>query len=546
MIPKGKNIYNEQKSSINKDKFSKEIENNNLLVNNDKYTKNFVDIDINLANNRHIGSVKTKYKTPSKASKPIIPPFNNANQKTKNEDFQKKVSKNNIPKGNNINIPSNINSNLNNSKNNKQKNLQKKQNTSNFLLNNNNKYNDNNNKESKFEEPFNSNISMISSSTNKNNNTPKDRIKVMINKLENLYKEALNNSNKIKTETLPFNIKYNQSDMINVLLEEIKYLKIKNEIIKLKTNFQEIIFYTIKELIEYTKRDVSFNQEISEYINNFHNKILCILTQNNQKFYENLKILDNGNNNDVLFAFNLKEDDIMDKLNQKNMTVLSNIEDNIQNIIKSIDDIIIGNNYNNGNDSDFMLKMNSLKLHLLMASNNIVSYYLLSDNFNYQFKNKNKFIVFSPESVANNQINQRKNKIKNDCEKLVKPLIHKVLTPKNEKELINFIINLSMFYENMNKNIYIENNALKINFDINNGKLNLLIQKLKNVIDNYINSNNDGFTKLNELFNFLDENQSKNADKVVYSLINTEKQNYINLIYNFNLLKQAISQTIIE
>ena len=481
----------------------------------------------------------------SEAAKPIIPPFNNANQKTKKEDFQKKVNKNNIPKGNNINIPSNINSNLlNTSKNNKQKNLQKKQNTSNFLLNNNNKYNDNN-KEIKFEEPFNSNISMISSSTNKSNNAPKDRIKVMINKLENLYKEALNNSNKIKTETLPFNINYNQGDMINVLLEEIKYLKIKSEIIKLKSNFHEIIFYTIKELIEDTKRDVSFNQEISEYINNFHNKILCILTQNNQKFYENLKILDNGNNNDVLFAFNLKEDDIMDKLNQKNMTVLSNIEDNIQNIIKSIDDIMMDNNYNNGNDSNFRLKMNSLKLHLLMASNNIVSYYLLSDNFNYQFKNKNKFIVFSPENVANNQINQRKNKIKNDWEKLVKPLIHKVLTPKNEKELINFIINLSMFYENMNKNIYVENNALKINFDINNGKLNSLIQKLKNVIDNYINSNDDGFTKLNELFNFLDENQSKNADKVVFSLINTEKQNYLNLIYNFNLLKQAISQIII-
>ena len=94
----------------------------------------------------------------------------------------------------------------------------------------------------------------------------------------------------------------------------------------------------------------------------------------------------------------------------------------------------------------------------------------------------------------------------------------------------------------MNKNINIENTALKINYDINNGKLNLLIQKLKNVVDNYINSNSDGFTKLNELFNFLDENQSKNTEKVLFSLINTEKQNYLNLIYNFNLLKQAISQ----
>ena len=90
MIPKGKNILNrDPKLSINKDKFSQEIENNNLLVNNTKYTKNFVDIDINLENNRILGSVKTKYKTPSKASKPIIPPFN-VSQKVKNAEFPKK------------------------------------------------------------------------------------------------------------------------------------------------------------------------------------------------------------------------------------------------------------------------------------------------------------------------------------------------------------------------------------------------------------------------------------------------------------------------
>ena len=428
----GKNNPKVVKMLNNKDKFSQELKNNNLFVNNDKYTKNFVDIDINLANNKHIGCVKTKYKTPGKVSKPIVPPFNNGNTKSKNDDIPKKNIKNNIPKGNN-----NVSVKNNPSNNNKQNNnLKKKQNTSSYLLNNNN----NNYKEDKIDEPFNPNISIISSTTNKNNNLPKDRIKIMINKLENIYKEALNNSQKIKIDTLPFNINYNQKDMIDILLEEIKYLKIKNELIKLKSNFQEIIFYTIKELVEDTKRDVSFNQELSEYINNIHNKILCILTQNNQRFYENLKIIDNENNSDVLFAFNLKEDDIMDKLNQKNIAVLSNIEDNIQKIIKDIDNIVIEHNNYGGTDedpSDFTLKMNSFKLHLLMASNNIVSYYLLSDNFNYHFKNKNKFIIFSPENIANNQINQRKNKIKNDWEKLIKPLIHKVLTPKNEKELVN-------------------------------------------------------------------------------------------------------------
>ena len=55
--------------------------------------------------------------------------------------------------------------------------------------------------------------------------------------MENLYKEALNNSQKIKSETLPFNINYNQKDMIDVLSEEIKFLgvikflNIKNELI---------------------------------------------------------------------------------------------------------------------------------------------------------------------------------------------------------------------------------------------------------------------------------------------------------------------------
>ena len=260
--------------------------------------------------------------------------------------------------------------------------------------------------------------------------------------------------------------------------------------------------------------------------------------------------MDDNSNSEVLFAFNLKDDYIMDKINQKNLTVLNSIEENIQNIIKYIDNIVkFKNNEINDidksnikeNNSDFTLKMNSFKINLLMASNNIISYYLLSDNFNFQFKNKNKFILFEPEDIINNQINQRKNKIKSDWEKLIKPLIHKVLTPKNEKDLINFIVNLSLFYENMNKNINIENTALKINYDINNGKLNSNLEKIKKIIENYINSNEDGFIKLNEIFNFLDENQSKNTEKVIFSLINTEKQNFLNLIHNFNELKKVIT-----
>ena len=519
----------------NKANKNKKEQGNNLLINNESYTKNFVDVDINLKNNKQVGCVKTKYKTPGKSSKLVIPPFNNKvnNSKIKNENIQK------IPK--NLNLANNMtNTGINSSKNDiKAKKVSKKKQSCSELLNENKKdVNTNDNYEI-----FNSDISIISSSTSKNNtNTTKERIKSIVNKLESIYKEALNNSQKIKSETLPFNINYNQKDMIEVLLEEIKFLKIKNELIKLKSNFQETIFYSITELIEETKRYTSANQELTEYIKNFHNKLLCILTQNNQKFYEHLKIFDDNSNSEVLFAFNLKEDFIIDKINQKNVEVLTNIEENIQKIINYIDEIskFNSNNLNIENNSDFSLKLNSFKLNLLMASNNIISYYLLSDDFNFQFKNKHKFMIFNPEDIINNQINQRKAKIKSDWEKLIKPLIHKVLTPKNEKDLINFILNLSLFYENLNKNINIENTSLKINYDINNGKLNTSIQKYQNILENYINSNQDGFMKLNDLFNFIDENQSKNTEKVIFSLINTEKQNYLNLIYNFNLLKKAI------
>ena len=500
--------------------------NNDLMINNDKYTKNFVDIDINLKNNKQFGSVKTKYKTPGKTAKPVIPPFNNKqNSNLKNENNQNTKNKvNNIPKSTNLNKGNKTKNNIN-----------KKQNDFNLMIDD---KKDNNNDETL----FNTNISMISSSTNKNNN-PKDKIKIMVNKIENIYKEALNNSQKFKSETLPFNINYNQKDMIQILLEEIKYLKIKSELIKLKSNLQETIFYSIKELIEEEKINTSFNPDLSNYISNFHNKILCILTQNNQKFYENLKLLDDNNNSETLFAFNLREDDIMDKINQKNIKVITNIEENIQKIVLYIDEImkIIDNKNINENNSDIILKMNSFKLNLLMTSNNIISYYLLSDNFNYQFKNKHKIMIFNPEDITNNQINQRKNKIKSDWEKLVKPLIHKVLTPKNEKDLINFILNLSLFYENLNKNINIENITLKINNEISINKLNSDLQKYINIIQNYINSNEDGFNKLNSLFSFVDENQSKKTEQVIFSLINTEKQNFLNLIYNFNLLKSAIT-----
>ena len=186
---------------------NKNIKDNNLLINNDKYSKNFVDVEINLKNNKQIGSVKTKYKTQKRGSKLVIPPFNNKGneQKIKNDNITKKENKiNNIP-NNNINFSKN---------NNKIKGgLKKKQYSSNLLNENKKDMNIYNNYEI-----FNSDISIISASTTKNTNITKDRIKSMLNKIESIYKEAFDNSQKIKSETLRFNMNYTQKDMIAILL----------------------------------------------------------------------------------------------------------------------------------------------------------------------------------------------------------------------------------------------------------------------------------------------------------------------------------------
>ena len=389
---------------------------------------------------------------------------------------------------------------------------------------------------------------------NKSTNDSKEIINDMMDNIEKIYKEALENSQKIKIDVLPFNSDNNQNDIIDILKQEIKYLKIKNELIKLKSNFQEIIFYSIKHIIEDSKKDLFLNDDIYKNINKFHNKILCVLTQNNQKFYDNLKVLDNENKKNILFTFSLKEDkNIIDKINQKKLNTLNNIEENIHKILKDIDNIISNNDKNydlintdNKIDPDFKLKINTFKLNLLSTSNIITSFYLLSDNFNYNFKFQSKFNIFDPENIVDNQINQRVNKIKNNWEKIINPLIKNKLSPINEKKLIDFIINLSLFYENMNKNTIIENNLLKINSEINKEKLNSSINSLKIIIENYIKENNEGFSHLSKLFNLITDNKNKKSNNSIITYIYKEKENINNIINSFNSLKKAFSENIIK
>ena len=60
-------------------------------------------------------------------------------------------------------------------------------------------------------------------------------------------------------------------------------------------------------------------------------------------------------------------------------------------------------------------------------------------------------------------------------------------------------------------------------------------------LNELIEQNSEAINKLNDIIGYLVNNKEKNNEKVIFSLFNTEKENYINLINNFNLLNKKIN-----
>ena len=123
---------------------------------------------------------------------------------------------------------------------------------------------------------------------------------------------------------------------------------------------------------------------------------------------------------------------------------------------------------------------------------------------------------------------------------MINPLIHKVLTKKNKNDIVKYIHNLLSFYENIQKVNELENSNLK---DLNNRLMyqikNLNI-KINQILDEFFTKSTDSITGLTELIEYLNNNNSNNIEKVTFSLLNTQKQNIIELIIAFNLLKEDI------
>ena len=123
---------------------------------------------------------------------------------------------------------------------------------------------------------------------------------------------------------------------------------------------------------------------------------------------------------------------------------------------------------------------------------------------------------------------------------MINPLIHKVLTKKNKNDFVKYIHNLISFYENIQKVNEIENSNLK---DLNN-RLMLQIKnlniKINKISEEFFTKSTNSIIGLTELIEYLNNNNSNNIEKVTFSLLNTQKQNIIELIIAYNLLKDDI------
>ena len=376
--------------------------------------------------------------------------------------------------------------------------------------------NNNNNHPTKLKPINQSTISNISSISNNTSTTTNYKNY----KIDKLFHESLE---KIKNFRVNFD-EENFEKNFKYFKEEIIFLKTKNEILKLKSNFYENVFYGIKNLIENENNNLISENINNEYKKNLLNKIMCILNQNNKYYYEQLNF--NKLNETISFDFN---DNIDDKINTINLKVLEEIEKNLQNILNKINNVLNEENIN----KNILI---NLKENLIFFSKKIISFYFLSNNFVFEFKHKNKFIINTNEEIYNNEIKKRKENIIKEFDNFFNSLLHKVLNKKNKNDFIKLIKNFIGFYENYNKLLSVENINLK-NFQ--NEEIKNINNKLfayKKSLNEFCIINNDKIDSLKEIFEYIETNGENLNANVAIAMLNTEKKNIKEFIIDFKNL----------
>lgn len=482
-----------------KDSLEKEIQAKKLLINNEKYLKDYLNFEVDLPqieqqktkpSNKHI-----QQRQNSKSQSNQNPTSNN-NPNNNINKFKEPIKA--IPKAKN---PNNTN---------KLPISKTKQNPTHLVTNS--------------KQPNQSvQTSQLTISTIKplESETPK----YIVYKLEKIFTETLTRIQNIKLNNQP------ELTDIEILKEEIGFLKQKNEILRLKADFYEIIFYSMRNMIDNL-------DEINEFISlkELKNKFLCIFTQNNNYYYDTLNFFKKDKSKDFLFAFDTNITDQTELINQKCLNTISNIDSNIHKILNQINSFI--------NIPIESIKENgmfySIKQNLIACSKEIMSYYLLSENFTFDFKNKSKFWLGNEEAYLNKETTERKTKFKKDFTTIVDPLLNKIINKKNKNDLINYVSNICTFYENYNQLLLSENYHLK---SFNHDSLSKITKQkdyLLNLIKTYISANEVGLTKLRDVCDYVQNNQSKNPEKVFYSLFNTNKEDYLSIIDTYYTLREQI------
>ena len=376
--------------------------------------------------------------------------------------------------------------------------------------------NNNNNHPTKLKPINQSTISNISSISNNTSTTTNYKNY----KIDKLFHESLE---KIKNFRVNFD-EENFEKNFKYFKEEIIFLKTKNEILKLKSNFYENVFYGIKNLIENENNNLISENINNEYKKNLLNKIMCILNQNNKYYYEQLNF--NKLNETISFDFN---DNIDDKINTINLKVLEEIEKNLQNILNKINNVLNEENIN----KNILI---NLKENLIFFFKKIILFYFLLNNFVFEFKHKNKFIINTNEEIYNNEIKKRKENIIKEFDNFFNSLLHKVLNKKNKNDFIKLIKNFIGFYENYNKLLSVENINLK-NFQ--NEEIKNINNKLfayKKSLNEFCIINNDKIDSLKEIFEYIETNGENLNANVAIAMLNTEKKNFNEFILDFKNL----------
>lgn len=347
-------------------------------------------------------------------------------------------------------------------------------------------------------------------------------IKKSIGKIEKMYTTCLKNTESIKLSP--------SASTEELLKQEVIYLKTKNEVLRLKGEFFENIFYTSKNIIE----TYQIQSDLKE-------KLIGVFTQNNQHYYESFNFL-NKKHFDIFSIEKCTDNDQL--INKKCLNVLNAIEENLLSILKDIQSFIKVKGIDNKDpisslflDSSSLSSLSvifKLKDNIISSTKKILSYYALSDNYSFDFKERHSFWINNTDDFIKHDSDKRTTKLVDEFKTLIDPLLNKVMNKKNKTEMVKHIASLCSFYENFNQLLHNENGHLKCFNSLTLQKLNSKNDRMQKAVDEFISLSKEPFGKLTEVIDFLINNQSKNIEKVIYSLMNTQKDSIKNMIFSYN------------